>query len=97
MRHGREVLHERDREIIYLEGVSPMTVTIQLVGVFRSGRFNDAVREYPAATRVREVVDELGIPAPLLGIVLINGIHAGIEDILSDGDTLCLLPFIDGG
>jgi sulfur carrier protein ThiS len=74
-----------------------MTVTIQLVGVFRSGRFTDAVREYPAATRVREVVDELDIPGPLLGIVLINGIHAGIEDILGDGDTLCLLPFIDGG
>jgi sulfur carrier protein ThiS len=74
-----------------------MTVTIQLVGVFRSGRFNDAVREYPAAIRVREVVDELDIPGPLLGVVLINGIHAGIEDILNDGDTLCLLPFIDGG
>jgi hypothetical protein len=43
------------------------------------------------------VVDELGIPGPLLGIVLINGVHAGIEDILNDGDTLCLLPFIDGG
>jgi molybdopterin synthase sulfur carrier subunit len=74
-----------------------MTVTIQLVGVFRSGRFNDTVREYPAATRVREVVDELDIPGPLLGVVLINGIHAGIDDILNEGDTLCLLPFIDGG
>jgi sulfur carrier protein ThiS len=74
-----------------------MTVTIQLVGVFRSGRFNEADREYPAATRVQEVIVELGIPRPLLGIVLINGIHAGIEDILSDGDTLCLLPLIDGG
>lgn len=74
-----------------------MTVTIQLVGVFRSGRFNDAVREYPVATRVREVLDELDISGPLLGVVLVNGIHAGIEDILNDGDTLCLLPFIDGG
>lgn len=74
-----------------------MTVTIQLVGVLRSGRFKEAVREYPAATRVSEVIDELDIPRSLLGIVLINGIHSGIEDILNDGDTLCLLPFIDGG
>jgi hypothetical protein len=43
------------------------------------------------------VVDELLIPDPLLGIVLINDIHAGVEDLLHDGDTLCLLPFIDGG
>jgi hypothetical protein len=29
--------------------------------------------------------------------VLINEIRAGIEDMLHDGDTVCLLPFIDGG
>lgn len=74
-----------------------MTVTIQLAGVFRNGRFNDTVREYPAATCVRTVVDELGIPGTLLGVVLINGIHAQIEDLLHDGDTLCLLPLLDGG
>lgn len=74
-----------------------MDVTIKLVGTFRIGRFNQVVREYPAGTCVREVVAELRIPAPLLGIVLINDIHAGLEDLLNDGDTLCLLPFIDGG
>jgi molybdopterin converting factor small subunit len=74
-----------------------MNVTIQLVGPFRSGRFKDAVREYPSATCVREVVDELEIPLSLLGIVLINGIHAGVEDLINDGDTVCFLPFIDGG
>lgn len=74
-----------------------MKVTIQLVGIFRIGRFKEAVREYPAATRVREVADELRIPNPLLGIVLINATHAALEDQLNNGDTLCLLPFIDGG
>lgn len=74
-----------------------MKVTIQLIGIFRIGRFKEALREYPAATRVREVVDELRIPDPLLGIVLINETHAAVDDLLSDGDTVCLLPFIDGG
>jgi hypothetical protein len=74
-----------------------MHVIIKLVGIFRMGRFNEAVREYPADTCVREVVDELRIPDPLLGIVLINDIHAGIDDVLNDGDTLCLLPLLDGG
>jgi hypothetical protein len=74
-----------------------MKVTIKLVGTFRIGRYNEAVREYPSGTRVRVVADELRIPDPLLGIVLINDIHAGVEDTLNDGDTLCLLPLIDGG
>jgi len=74
-----------------------MNVTIKLVGIFRIGRFNEAVHEYPSATRVRELVDELRIPNPLLGIVLINDMHAGIEDVLHDGDIVCLLPLLDGG
>jgi len=74
-----------------------MNVTVKLVGVFQIGRFKEAVCEYPIGTSVRKVVDELLIPDPLLGIVLINDIHAGIEDLLHDGDALCLLPFIDGG
>lgn len=74
-----------------------MHVTIQLIGTFKIGRFEEAVREYPSGTRVREVVAELRIPGPLFGVVLVNGIHARVEDELKDGDRLCLLPFIDGG
>jgi len=74
-----------------------MTVTVELVGAFRVGRFKKEVRELPSGTRVRDVVDELNIPGPLLGIVLINDVHAGVEDFLHDSDRLCLLPFIDGG
>jgi len=74
-----------------------MKVTIKLVGPFRIGRFREEVREYPSALPVRDLIDELRIPVNLLGIVLVNGIHAGVEDLLADGDTVSLLPFIDGG
>jgi hypothetical protein len=74
-----------------------MNVTIKLVGIFQIGRFKEAVCEYPPDTPVRKVVEELLISGPLLGIVLINDIHADVEDLLHDGDALCLLPFIDGG
>jgi len=74
-----------------------MNVTIKLVGAFRIGRFKEEVREFPFATCVRKVVDELRISNQLLGIVLINDIHADVEDMLNEGDTVCLLPFIDGG
>jgi len=77
--------------------VPPIQVTIQLVGIFRIGRFREAICEYPFATCVNDVLEELRLSMPLFGTVLINGKHAGLEDQLADGDIVCLLPFLDGG
>lgn len=74
-----------------------MKVTIQLIGVFRTGRGKESVREYPAAATVRDVVSDLDIPLPLLGTVLIDGLHAGMDQPLGDGNTVTLLPFLEGG
>jgi len=74
-----------------------MQMTVKLHGVFRIGRFKEMPRHYPPGTRVRQVVDDLAIPEQLLGIVLINGKHAGSNDLLREGDVLSLLPFLDGG
>ena len=74
-----------------------MRVTVKLIGIFQTGRFKEAVCEYPTGICARKVVEELLIPDPLHGILLINEIHADIEEVLHDGDTLYLLPLIDGG
>lgn len=74
-----------------------MKMTVRLYGVFRIGRFREMARDYPPGTRVRQVVEELAIPDRLLGIVLINGEHAGIDERLQEGDVLSLLPLLDGG
>lgn len=74
-----------------------MKITIKLSGVFRIDRFEEAVRDYPAGTAVRDVVKDLGLPERLLGIVVINDLHATVENRLNHGDTLMLLPLLDGG
>jgi molybdopterin converting factor small subunit len=74
-----------------------MNVTIELIGVFRIGRFTEELREYRATTRLREVKDELRIPDSLFGAVLINGVHANVDDELKDGDRVSFLPLLDGG
>ena len=74
-----------------------MKIKVRLYGVFRINRFKEQVREYPRSIRVQMIIDELEIPATLLGIVLINGIHANSEDVLNDGDSLMLLPLLEGG
>ena len=74
-----------------------MQINVKLVGAFRLDRFKEAVRNYQVGTSVREVVDSLQLPDQILGIILINGVHAEFEDILQDGDSLTILPILEGG
>ncbi|HXV20558.1 MAG TPA: MoaD/ThiS family protein [Desulfuromonadales bacterium] len=75
----------------------PVKIRIRLAGVFRINRFKEAERTYPPGIRVREVIEDLQLPEHLLGIVVINDVHAGTEDVLRDGDTLALFPLLGGG
>lgn len=74
-----------------------MNVNVKLHGVFRIDRFVEEVLELPDECRAVEVVERLGLEPILLGIVLVNGRHADVETLLSDGDELSLLPLLDGG
>lgn len=72
-------------------------IRINLHGVFRCGRFKSKVRQYAAGVTVWDVVKDLELPEHLLGIVVINDVHAGTGDVLEDGDLLSLYPLLDGG
>jgi len=72
-------------------------IRIKLYGVFRLERFREEIRSYPPGITARDVVVQLRISEQLLGIVLINGVHAGLDDSLQDGDVLSLLPILGGG
>ncbi|MDX2495364.1 MAG: MoaD/ThiS family protein [Desulfuromusa sp.] len=74
-----------------------MQITVSLHGVFRINRFKKELLEYPDGSSTQKVIDDLQIPVKLLGIILINGTHARAEDLLHDGDTLMLLPLLEGG
>ncbi len=74
-----------------------MRITVKLVGLFRIDRFKEELKEYPSGVRVVEVIDNLKLPKDVLGIILVNGVHAGEQDILKEGDTLSILPLLDGG
>jgi molybdopterin synthase sulfur carrier subunit len=72
-------------------------ITVRLFGLFRIGRFKEEVRDYPPGTTARAVAEQLELPTRHLGTVLIEGVHAGLDDQLSDGDELTLLPKLGGG
>lgn len=53
--------------------------------------------EYPAATTVACVADDLAIPGDTIGLVLVNDRPAEFEQRLADGDTIALFPVVGGG
>jgi molybdopterin converting factor small subunit len=74
-----------------------MQVTVKLFASFRLRLFKEAAREYPDGAGVVDIVNDLGIPAKELGIVLVNGRHASLNDLVQDGDVVSLMPHIGGG
>ena len=74
-----------------------MRITIRLFGLFRIDRFKEEIRDDPPGTTARAVAAQLQLPSRHLGTVLINGVHAGLDDPLTDGDVLTLLPKLGGG
>lgn len=74
-----------------------MQITVSLHGVFRIDRFKQRILEYPEGSNAQKVIDDLQIDSRLLGIILINGTHANSDSILHEGDTLMLLPLLEGG
>jgi molybdopterin converting factor small subunit len=74
-----------------------LTITVQLHGVFRIDRFKERVLEQPPGASVQAVVDLLRLTTPLIGTVLVNGVHARLDEQLEDGDLLAILPILEGG
>lgn len=87
-----------EASVIVLEnGKGMIVINVKLVGLFKTGRFKQKNCIWVDGVQVRDVVDELHIPLHLLGIILINRIHASLDSPLNDGDDLVLLPLLEGG
>ncbi|MBW2452426.1 MAG: MoaD/ThiS family protein [Deltaproteobacteria bacterium] len=74
-----------------------MQVTIRLHGVFRIDRFKEKTIDCPSGTQIRDIVEQLNLPANLLGTILLNDSFRDGDALLKDGDTLVLLPILEGG
>lgn len=74
-----------------------MQVTVKLFATFRTGRFAVETREYPDGTTVGQIVRELEIPEPELGILMVNSRHVDLERVMADGESLAIFPLVGGG
>jgi molybdopterin converting factor small subunit len=53
--------------------------------------------EVPEGGTVRDVLNSLGVPEDKPRILLVNGRHAEIGQVLNDGDVLSVFPPVAGG
>ncbi len=74
-----------------------MQITVKLFATFRRERFITADREYPAGTRISDILTELEIPVSSVGTIMLNSRHAQPERELQDGDSLAIFPLVGGG
>jgi molybdopterin converting factor small subunit len=49
------------------------------------------------APTIAAVLDLLGLGSGVTGLVLVNGLHAGADDVLGAGDEVSLFPPLGGG
>lgn len=79
-----------------------MKVSIHLFASFRVGRFDQQQREYCDGTTLQEVIDDIGVDIGIeskneIGMVLVNGRHAALNQVMKEGDRLSLFPLVGGG
>jgi len=74
-----------------------VNITVKLFASFRTGRFGEKNIDCPEASRISCVLQELGIAVPEVGVFLVNGRHAAVDNSLAPGDTLSVFPLIGGG
>ena len=76
-----------------------MLVQLRLLGSF--ARFGSNLREgkllLSEGARIQDVVDELGLPAQNIMLVLVNGQPASLNAELSEGDSIQVFPPVGGG
>ncbi len=74
-----------------------MKVTIKLFATLRKGRFAVEEREYGGGTTVRGVIKDLGISEQDAALLFVDGRHADLDRVLSDGEALAVFPPVGGG
>jgi hypothetical protein len=75
----------------------PVKITVELSGQLLSDRPRRQSLEVEQASTAGSVATELGLPEGEIGLVVINGVQAELEDPLPPDCRLCFFPYLFGG
>lgn len=74
-----------------------MKLKVKLFATFRSGRFEVADLEVSPDATLGDLVDGLAIAREAVGILLVGGRHAQLEQVPAAGATVSIFPLVGGG
>ncbi len=79
-----------------------MEIEVKLFATLRdylpkgSSRFSCKM-EINGHTRIQDILLKLKVPDDIPKIILVNGIHGKLEQVLKEGDVLSVFPPVAGG
>lgn len=79
-----------------------MEIEVKLFATLRdylpkgSSRFSCKM-DVDSHTRIQDILLKLKIPDEIPKIILVNGIHGKLEQVLKEGDVLSVFPPVAGG
>ncbi|MBU5635204.1 MoaD/ThiS family protein [Geomonas sp. Red69] len=74
-----------------------MQIKVKLYASLRRQKFDEADWECADDDRIASIVEQLGLARQDVGTVLVNGLHAGWDETVQEGDVVSLLPRMGGG
>jgi len=74
-----------------------MVVEVRLFATFRNGRFKIKKIDLSGDCAVRDLLENLDIPASEVGVLMVNGKNVGVDQKLSNDDVVAIFPAIGGG
>jgi molybdopterin synthase sulfur carrier subunit len=99
-RSGERVVDERDAPVDERDAVvgGRGGIVVRLFGGLdeQAGR-GETVEAEPSVGTVGDLVAGLALPPSAVGLILVNGLHAGLSSPLTAGDEVALFPPVGGG
>ena len=74
-----------------------MKVRVRLFATLREGRQKEHLMEFKRPVSARDIIDQLGINARDVAILLVNGMDRSLDNELKEGDIVAIFPPVGGG
>jgi molybdopterin converting factor small subunit len=74
-----------------------MDIEVRLFASFRNNRWKSKHFTIDEEATIKKIIEQIGIKAEELGIVLVNGRHSEVDTVLKNDDILALFPPLGGG
>ena len=74
-----------------------MNIDIEVFGQLSQNKQRRQALEVMCPTLIRDVVNVLGLKEEEIGLIMVDGVQCGPEDLVHPGSRLCFFPPMSGG